>query len=780
MKSFEEEWSSKVTKVRQSSFWKQVSEPPAGRIPPPSKKLRKNDILITNKWSLTLEGNLSPDGPAHLGLNDLRNFFRTRLGFSLRSTAKQNTPCIAFKLHPKKNTSRWDVAFQLTAEPDRITIRASTEHALLRASLYLSNLWSLRRSPVLSPGKRAVRPAVPLHIGADLWGGFCTTQAWIYGRETDTNFLELARMGIMAVPIMIRLEDYHLPDPKGDFRSLVNPNAQKNRDRLAQLTRQAARYGIRILLMGYNPKPDPDHAIFNHHPTSRGALQANGAFRTLCTSDPKTRCFLVNSWASLFHDIPDLGGIVAITGGEGFYHCFMRSQNHAEDCPRCSRRNGSHVVAEFVNAVARGIRSANPEARLLTWPYSANHWSNDRDQAEYITNLDPEHVIFQTEIDKDSVDWRPAGYGKNVWDYSMSRITPSDRCRNQRRLAHRANLPFSFKLEINTSIECLNVPYLPALENQRAIWQNAARLKPHAIHSRWLFDGSCKSPSEEFGYWTLWGKHTEFENPDHILTAIAQRDFGPEAAPYVRRAWKDFSQGLRHHPQLAYYIGSYFIGPAQPLSLKTKPEPGDLDPAFYGLFYWHWENSAMDDDTTFVEKKPLFYSNPGFRAIARRGPNQNQDVALNELQAMATLWERGILHLEKARPLVPRACRPRFQQAFVLAQHLAYTWRSAANVEEFLRLRNIINEFSSQTWVRSGHKKENLRDLARIKAIAQEELDIARKDLALIKNTDFLDLGLRLDMGTESTDTILKAKIKQIEHLLKIELPEWEKQLTTW
>jgi hypothetical protein len=584
----------------------------------------------------------------------------------------------------------------------------------------------------------------------------------------------------MAMPIMIRLEDYYLPDPAGDFRSLINPHAQKNRDRLSQLARQAARYGIRILLMGYNPKPGPDHAVFTHHPNSRGALQAGGAFCTLCTSDPKTRSFLVDSWASLFRDIPDLGGILAITGGEGFYHCFMRSRNHAEDCPRCSVRNGSQVVAEFVNAVTRGIQAENPEALMLTWPYSANHWSGDRDQADYIAALDPKCVIFQTEIDKDSVDWRPAGYAKNIWDYSMSRITPSERCKNQRRLARRANLRFSFKLEINTSIECLNVPYLPTLENQRAIWQNAARLKPHAIHSRWLFDGSCKSPSEELGYWIIWGKNTEFNNPDRVLSAITERDFGPKAAVCVRRAWKDFSQGMRHHPQLDYYIGSYFIGPAQPLSLKTKPEPGELDHAFYGLFYWHWENSAMDDDSTFIQKKPLFYSSPGFRAIARRGPNQNRDVALDELQAMASFWENGVRHMEKARPFVAHNCRPRFQQAFILAQHLAYTWRSAANVEEFLRLRDLIVEFSRQSWVRSGHQKENLRDLARIEAIAHEEQTIARKDLSLIQNADFLDLGLRLDMGTESTTTILKAKIDQVEHLLKTELPEWKKQLLTW
>ena len=101
-------------------------------------------------------------------------------------------------------------------------------------------------------------------------------------------------------------------------------------------------------------------------------------------------------------------------------------------------------------------------------------------------------------------------------------------------------------------------------------------------------------------------------------------------------------------------------------------------------------------------------------------------------------------------------------------------------MEEFLRLRDLINEFSRQSWVRSGHLRENLADLSRMEDIARAELDIARKDRALIKNADFLDLGLRLDMGVESTEAILSAKIRQVGALLSTDLPEWKKRLSAW
>lgn len=147
---------------------------------------------------------------------------------------------------------------------------------------------------------------------------------------------------------------------------------------------------------------------------------------------------------------------------------------------------------------------------------------------------------------------------------------------------------------------------------------------------------------------------------------------------------------------------------------------------------------------------------------------------------MAGLWERGAAELEKAKARVPGACRARFRQERTLGRHMGYTWRSAANVEEFLRLRDTVREFSRQSWVRSGHVRENLRDLDRMRKIAADELAIARADLALVRGVDFLNLGLRLDMGTACTEAILEAKIRQVDRLLKEDLPRWRETLQTW
>ena len=798
--AFSREWDSKVKRVRSSKFWKQITSPPTGAFEINTAAAASNEVRVDNTWSLVVNCDTINDGPAKAGIEDFKGILKSNFGIRLKAgDSSTSQPCVEFILKSSKSSSRWENSFTLDASRERIVVSALSEISLLQASLFLTNYWRLRRSTHLKIGKKIIKPKVKIHIGADFWGGFSTTQAWVDGRETDKNFIELARIGLNALPIMVRLEDYIETAPK-PFKSLISHQARFNRQRLAQLAKQASKYGVFVFLTAYNPKLKPNHPVFKAVPGSAGALQADGAFKVLCSSNKETRKFLVDSWSSLFEKIPQLGGILALTGGEGFYHCFMRSDHeNAQDCPGCRKRSGSEVVAELVNDVARGIRSKNPEARLVTWPYSAGHWSHDRDQIEFINRLDPENVIFQTEFDKDSVNWRKAGYGKYCWDYSAGCVKASDRCKNQKKLCKQNQLAFSSKLEINNSIECLSVPYLPILMNRLKVWQNCISLNPEVIQSRWLFDGTCKSHSEELGYWAIWGRDSEYQDLNKVLTAVAKRDFGKNAAPKILKAWALFSDAMRHHPSLDYYVGSYFIGAGQPLvldpknpcqglgpawehlKLKLKLNPQTiLNKAFFGQFYWEWELDAGDDASHLLSKKQLFYDQPGFKAIARRGPKAGLDVALDELKLMASLWEKGVTILVEAQSYIPEKCLGRYKQELILAQHLAYTWRSAANVEEFLRIRNLIFDQSTSYVARSGYLCENLRDFERMQTIAKAELEIATKDLRLIKGVDFLDLSLRLDMGTESLESIMRAKIKQVSFLIKKELPQWREQLGTF
>ena len=341
-------------------------------------------------------------------------------------------------------------------------------------------------------------------------------------------------------------------------------------------------------------------------------------------------------------------------------------------------------------------------------------------------------------------------------------------------------MKFSSKIECNNTLECLNVPWLPVLKNLLIHWRNCRSLRPYAIQSKWLFDGICKSPSEELGFWMSWGRGTEFEQLEKVLKAIACRDYGDKASSAVLRAWTQFSDAFSHHPQLgSYCTGSGFIGCSAPLIID-RDSIDILDCSFFGHFYWALQESIVDDQTYTRHAQPLFFEKPFFKAIVRRGKNRGKDVALEELRAMASIWRKGCDTLAQAEKSIPRVCREHFNELWVLSKHLCFTWQSAANIEEFMRLRDIIYVYSERQYEKAAHHRENMRDLRRMEDIAREELAMAREDLKLVRHADYLDLELRLDMGCASTTTMLKAKIKQVENVLKKKIPELRDRLSRW
>jgi len=800
-KRFEELWRDKVRRVRRSGFYRKVSTPPSQAIQPLTTRPGRDEVAIDAAWCLRMDFPARRGGPAETAVADVRYIAQTNFGVSLRKPgASADAPVILFSLRQGGPREAFHQrSFCLAVSERLVRIEASTEESLLRAALFLTNTWRLKRALFLKKGVRTVKPSVPVHIGGDLWGGFCQAHEWIPGRENDSDFLELARMGISVMPVMTRLIDVIAPEQVReypDFRSLVCPSARENRDRLAKLAARTAICDVRVMMMGYNPKLPEDHPVFRDYPACRGATQKIALmdrFRVLCGSNPRTRAFIAETWAGLCEDIPELAGIMMICGGEGFQHCYMRSLKEdlqpldrpplttASDCPRCSRMDPAQAVAGLINATAKSVRSVSPDALCVVWPYSAEElWSPTLDQRELIERLDGDNLVLQSEIDKGQAEWRPAGYAMKVWDYSLSATSFSERCRSQRRLCRKRKLKFSAKIEINISIDYLSAPYLPVLENQRAHWEFARSLKPFAIQSRWLMDGSCKSPSEELGYWICWGKGTEFADPDNVLTAIAARNYGDKAARLVRQAWKTMSEAMTHYPQVHCYIGCNIIGPAQPLVLH----PGQLDrldSAFFGLLCGVDQEAFQDDEDVAGRSVLLFWHEPAYRAIARRGPSKGRDVALDELRALAGLWAKGVSCLDRAATLVPEHAQEEFDEAHTLATYVGLSWRSQANVEEFLRTRNTILEFSQSHYERQAHRKENLADLRRLECIAADEMDIAKQAVALLKNhSGCLDSRMRMDVETAPARVMLAAKIKQVKALLRKDLPAFRQELLQW
>src|SRR5437763_14054302 len=166
---------------------------------------------------------------------------------------------------------------------------------------------------------------------------------------------------------------------------------------------RAAAYGIKLYFVAVSPKLPADHPLFKRLPDVRGAklshhpAAAAVELHCLCSSSEDALGFHADVFGRMFRDVPDLGGVILIIGGESYYHCFMRASDAGigkTNCRRCSGKVPEEVIANFLEVTADAIVSAKPQAEILGWTYSAQYfWSDEPHQLKLIDRL-PEHVAL--------------------------------------------------------------------------------------------------------------------------------------------------------------------------------------------------------------------------------------------------------------------------------------------------------------------------------------------------------------------------------------------------
>ena len=118
-------------------------------------------------------------------------------------------------------------------------------------------------------------------------------------------------------------------------------------ENLQQLVARAKKYGISVFIYLNEPRPMP-MAFFEKHPELKGVDDKGifvGQIATMCTSVPEVQQYLRDSVASVCRAVPDIGGFFTITASESYTNCW--SHNTGDQCPRCSKRTPSEVIAEL-------------------------------------------------------------------------------------------------------------------------------------------------------------------------------------------------------------------------------------------------------------------------------------------------------------------------------------------------------------------------------------------------------------------------------------------------
>jgi len=599
-----------------------------------------------------------------------------------------------------------------------------------------------------------------------VWGGYTVTPRWLDVPHRKETFLLLARHGINAVQIRALLGDF-FHDPR--YPEISNPRWKENVNHLRRILRQANECGLDLILHADNFRLPPDHPFFRRKPLLKGSPIFRGEICTLCTGSREGLDLIAHGWERIFREVPGLGGMIAIIGGECFTHCAMRpvrDEQGRNTCPRCSTRRPADVAADLINAVSLRVRRVAPQAKILAWPYAAEAeyvWNADEDELKRFMRRTKNSATYVLEIDNDGTQPVRGEPGMVRWlnDYSSSFVGPSSKFRFLSKVADELDVHVCVKTETLQGWEGGLMPYMPHLDHWRRRWEILRKSPARDIHMGWPVYGFNDAPPAEIAAWNLWSPAPAAGD---VLDQMIDRDFGRPSRVKIRKAYRLLGEALEMLPchLLAYYSQIQVMGSANPLLLKADESLAD---EFLSFHYYHGEGYSTTDSTTV--RRPLPYSENGVHlALTPEGLDTNM-VAARCVHRAADAWDRAMRLYESVRDAVPRHRRDHFQNEHRLIRHLGHMWRTWAHAEEFYRLRARLEPLNFDCHLKHDFYPYRIRILNQMLAIAKQELKNSRAAWANVRGDDRLDTSLRLDVCTVPMPRLYAAKFRHTGNVIK-------------
>lgn len=478
----------------------------------------------------------------------------------------------------------------------------------------------------------------------------------------DGLLARLADQGVNGVWLHVVLRQLA---PGGELFPEFGEGHVQRLENLRRLSERAARYGIRVYLYMNEPRTMP-LSFFEGREALRGA--AAGAYASMCTSTPEVRQWLRDSLAHVFREVPELGGVFTITASENRTHCASHGA-HA-DCERCRDRTAAEIIGEVNQAIEAGVHAGNPRARVFAWDWG---WNRHGRAEDHIARL-PEDVWLMS-VSEWALPIRRGGVELQVGEYSISAVGPGPRAVAHWRAARERGLPTVAKTQVNNSWELSAVPYLPVMDLVAEHFENLSRQEIDGVMLSWSL-GGYPSPNLRIAQAFL---DDPQQTREEVLPRLASELYG-DAAPQVRQAWTDFSEGFREFPYSGevLYRGPQNFGPANLLFANPTGRPSTM----LGFPY---------DDLD-----------------GWRGPYPS-DVFIDQFDALTRRWRKGVERLQAVAAQVPAV-----QEQLVLAEAALLHFESTREQAAFVRARQ-------------------QQDTAAMEAAVRREIQLARRLYELTK-----------------------------------------------
>ncbi|MBM7564254.1 hypothetical protein [Paenibacillus sacheonensis] len=649
---------------------------------------------------------------------------------------------------------------RVVSEDASVEIAAKDAKGIWAGLIDLERTLSLRGAPFLTLGSIGRVPSWETQISQAPFGSNYLVPDLSDSCLSDDAFRMLAHAGINGMTIY---GDWLLYVKSSIFPELNAEDYERHIAVLRDASERAARFGVSLFYVPVSPKLLADHPLFLRCPSARGAKLHPGiaaepkTIHNLCSTDPDVLAFHAETMERLFREVPLLGGLILIIGGESYYHCYMRPDRRAltrgekTNCPCCLASSPEEVVAGLLKATADAVHSVKPEAPVMAWPYSATGWSGDPAQLRLIETME-ERIALLTTIDKDQ--WaQKEYYTKHIWDYSVDYTGPADNIVKQAEVLDQRGMDLYIKTETALGLEFIQFPYIPCLQRLAEKWSRVKELRPEGVLQSWMFFGMWGSRAEELGWWASWYPE---RSADEVIAAIAERDFGANASALVE-AWASCSEAIGRLPYIPmYFTGPEFIGPAHPLYAADEL-PGRE--TFEALLYYLQENEETFSDTVNEVRHLLVLEEIPHRHIEeamRADPGYDYWPLLLAEYALARdhakqAWET----VKDLKAAEGGAEQERLQEEQWLLELLYRTLETTSSTYAFLELKARYREAGDEAALR------------RMLSIMAREAENARSARIIYEHAPWLDLALRLDGHYPSSLGMIDAKIRLMEEELR-------------
>jgi hypothetical protein len=489
------------------------------------------------------------------------------------------------------------------------------------------------------------------------------------------GFLQrLAAVGVNGVWLHAVLRDIA---PGGEAFAEFGAGHEQRLARLRALVDRAKKFGVGVYLYMNEPRAMPT-AFFTNRPEMAGSRE--GEFTALCTSHPAVRRWMSDALAHVFREVPDLGGVYAITASENLTNC--ASHGDLGSCEHCKTRNEAEILAEVAAVLEEGVHRGNPKANVILSDWG---WRGHGEASDIIARL-PKSTWLMS-VSEWNLPIERGGIKSTVGEYAISAVGPGPRAVKHWAAAGQAGLKSAAEIQFNNTCEIASVPYLPVMDLVAEHIRNLAPTKLDGMLIGWTMGGH---PSPNFELAQRLNRRPAPE-VGAVLDAMARERFGPEGAAAGRKAWTLLSDAYREYPFhiSVVYVCPVQVGPANPLyASKTG----------YNATMWGIPYDSLD---------------------RWRGPYP-PDVFAGQFEKLSEGWRRGVAELETAARKTPPEQRAEAETDLRFARAAGIHFQSVANQSRFVIARDTIADRGAAL---SPDERERLR--AEIRRCLESEIALA-------------------------------------------------------